>query len=242
MKTWEKYEDYALDFLYHQLGDSFEYHTKQKIFNPIRNDYMEVDGLIIDKNTNKKIILQCKYFKEKPTVELIEGFAFQCQSIGAKGIFITPKGYSESSKNIAKSIKNIDLLMFTKDQFEQYQYFDVFACYTMIDDNYCSYQISQSLKILIVHQNFEKTVDILNGIMFEEWLIFAHYLFKNYPKIATQFFTRIIFHHQDDGWRFNALEILDNYCCLSEDVSTELLEQDEDSDIIEWLEDWLSIN
>jgi hypothetical protein len=237
-KAWENYEKYALDFLRHQWGEEiFEYQSNTKLYNPIREGYIEVDGLIINKLTGQKTILQCKHFEQKPAIELIEGFCFQCQTLNAFGIFITTKGYSKNSKNIEKNIKDIQLQVFSKEQFESYQYFDVVALYCMIDKSNYSEQVADALKLLITHENINSAIQVLDAIEYEEWLNFAHFIFKNYTNLATEFFTRIAISHYDSGWRFNALQLLENYNCLNAETITVIKQKEEDYEILEWLQD-----
>ncbi len=129
------------------------------------------------------------------------------------------------------------LTLFSKEQFESYQYFDVVALYCMIDKSNYSEQVADALKLLITHENINSAIQVLDAIEYEEWLIFAHFIFKNYSNLATKFFTRIAINHYDSGWRFNALQLLDNYNCLNAEIITVIKQKEEDYEILEWLQD-----
>ena len=78
-------------------------------------------------------------------------------------------------------------------------------------------------------------VDALEGIAFEEWLAVVGYGRREYAEVAARFLVAVASEHPDDGWRFNAIDQLDNMDRLDSELRSRLLASERDPEVIELL-------
>jgi hypothetical protein len=64
-------------------------------------------------------------------------------------------------------------------------------------------------------------VEALEPIAFDEWDAFMRHALERHPHVVAPLLVAIAEHHPDDGWRFNAIQLLGHR--LSADVARQLL-------------------
>lgn len=234
-KLSKSYEIFCLEKIRNDWGDYFfEYHHNVYLPDLVTGEKRQIDGLIVNRETQEKYILETKYHKAKASIGLIESFCTKRKDVGARlGIFIAPNNFSKTSYNKA-AFHKLELKVFTEADFERYQHFDQLAALVFPYDIAFKRDIRKTLTA-IDDNNTDKVLESLESVPYEEWLACVKYGIDKYKITTTKLLKWIAANYPDDGWRFNAVHLLDDANKLAEDLRKMLLNNETDPEIIELL-------
>lgn len=113
-KAWENYEEVGT-FLTNKMAEEFNLkmvESKQKLIGKISGTKWEIDAKGI-KNKDTFIVIEFRrYTTKRISQEDVAGLAYRIKDLGAKGgILVSPLGFQEGAKKIAKSSDIIEVKM-----------------------------------------------------------------------------------------------------------------------------------
>jgi len=205
--------------LYEVLLEEFPQPFYTVIFNDkIKGKYSKVFRQIditVYHNADKKnliIIADAKKYKKKLNVRHIEQFIGLKDDIGIKFGIIAPliidlkDAFTTGAKNRAKSsgvvLRPIDL----NEAIIKPRWKPLARKIFPYDLNYHP-ELARGLYYLY-HGNATAEIDSIENIMYEEWEAFVNYGIHNNYNYTVDFLKIIVNHHNDSGWRFNAIKHL----------------------------------
>lgn len=167
-------------------------------------------------------------------VSRVECFIGQLDDVGVRiGVMASPFGFSRAAKRRAAS-SDINVFVMNSDEALELNWRSVARQLFPWD---WAFHPQLGAALLRLHKRCEASeiADALEGVPFEEWQRFVAYGLANQLPETGRFLWFVALHHQDGGWRFNAVEQLVDSGTLAQFDVGRLLYRERDAEILELL-------
>ncbi len=238
-KEWEKYERAMFNELY------YVYRPPHFIVLP---DFKEVIGQFSKVNRqidvvvfeqedkiNPFLAVECKHYNRKLDVKDIETWIGMVDDIGAKeSILVCPEGFTKGAISRAKAA-NIITYTLPRIDGKRLNLRDIVRQTFPWDETFHP-EMGDALFTFNESSSFNEWIDSVENLPFEEWMD----TFNNFIQLNANKSRKILWNiaqlHWDDGWRFNAIQLLEEYEWIDKTFCTFLLEHEKDFDTRELIE------
>ncbi len=177
-----------------------------------------------------------KRHTRKIDVSRVECFLGQLEDVGIMiGLLTSPSGATAGAKRRALA-SSINLSVMSTDEARKMNWRTVARGLYPWDWTFHP-QLAEGLFHLHEKHEPRLIIDSLEGIPFEEWSRFVTYGFENELPETEDFLRFVALHHYDDGWRFNAVQLLIEAGKLRTLDIKQILSSETDAAIIELLEE-----
>lgn len=196
----------------------------------------EIDVAVIDDLGNILIGVECRRRKRGTNKQEVRELVKKLKKIGAKRGYIISVKFSKDAEIYVKE-KGGEVYTITADEAYRYNWFETITQILPYVYDECSEQlVSRALISLIYIDDPEKFIDWIDSLTLESWLETIS-LSMQLNKLKTIDALKIIAEkHYDSGWRFQAIDQLDNYGCLDYDFAEELLLTESDLEVRDLLQ------
>lgn len=152
-------------------------------------------------------IADAKRHTRRIDVRIVESFLGMMEDVGARiGLLVAPNGFSKAAVRRAR-ITGLTLRIMTPDEALDFQWLplvrSIFPWDWIFHPSLC-----QAIRRLKEKTAPRLVIDALEGTAFEEWLEFCAYALFHHRQEAIATLEMIALHHFDDGWRYNAIQLL----------------------------------
>lgn len=195
---------------------------------------------------NPFIIAEARRWKDNIIqLDHIDGMVGKMQHLGIEnGIYISIK-FSENAIKYAKN-SNIETVVMSFDDADFLNWRELIRSYFILDFSFHP-EMAEALKLLLESENSMKLtpleiwniLDFLEPLPYEEWLAWFNDIKNRDFCKANQVLLIIAKHHHESGWRFNALQLLEDN--IKEEDLRELLEIENDPETIELIKSKLGM-
>jgi len=180
------------------------------------------------------LVADAKRRTRKIDVSVIESFMGQLDDVAAKiGAIASPLGFSGGAKRRATA-SNIRILVMSVDEALEMNW-RVVAQMIFPGDPTFHPELAAALYRLQRGEEADRIVDAIEQVPLEEWQSFVAYGLSNRLPETADFLWFIAIHHDDDGWRFNAIERLIASGMLDQFDVNRLFSQEGDPEILQLL-------
>jgi len=186
------------------------------------------------------LVVECKRYSRKLNIKDVEGFIGFLQDIGEpKGWLVCPLGFSEAATRRAKA-DSIETVVLTLPEADRLNWREVAHIVFPWDEE--SHRLMGDAYYTFMSSEEEcEWIEALEGLPYEEWMAqvlsyqkLDEHRWKKMLRLIAQL-------HPDPGWRFNAIQVLNEFGCLDEILAESLLESDNDREIRELLKTALGV-
>ena len=234
-----KYEDQILEKIKYEFDDSFKYEKNYKIDGLISKGIVEFDIAIFRECESDPFwIIECKAWNKNTMKKLINEIRLtptKVKELNKKPemfTFIVQNKPNNSAINIAQYEK-IGIEVISEQEADERKWFyeanEIFPYDSMFHPKI--YQAKKEIE----KDNYILAIDKLENIAYEEWLAIVDYSFDKYRVTIESLLRTVAEYHYDNGWRYNAIQKLDENGCLDEDFKEFLLQKESDLEIRELL-------
>lgn len=180
------------------------------------------------------LVADAKRRTRKIDVSGIESFIGQLDDVGAKiGVIASPLGFSGGAERRATA-SDITILVMSVDEALEMNW-RVVAQMIFPGDPTFHPELAAALYRLQRGEEADRILDAIEQVPLEEWQSFVAYGLTNRLPETADFLWFIAIHHDDDGWRFNAVEQLIASGVLDQFDVNRLLSQERDPEILHLL-------
>lgn len=240
----DEYEKAILEKLKYEFGEKYRIERNYVIHNGlISKGKVQFDIAIYRKNeANPFWLIECKAWKKNSMKKFIDQVRLtptkleELSSSIEVYTFIMQNEPNESAKNIIEYKGFRYEVISEKEAIERDWYY---VAHKIFPFDVEFHSIMNTAINEVVNNNNQKAVEELENIPYEEWLAVIDYSFDKYPNTIEKLLRLVAEYHYDDGWRYNAIQKLDEYNTLDEEFVSILLNKEKDYDTRELL---LSIN
>ena len=238
MRDWRTYERAMFNELY------CEFRTPRFVVKPGRREVVgqsgskrELDVAVFKEPDTRHpiLVVECKRYSRKLNIKDVEEFIGMLQDIGEpQGILVCPVGFSEAACRRAEASGVITRVL-TIPQADRLNWREVARTvfpwdewlHCLMGDAYYTFNSSEQVW---------EWIDALEELPYEEWK--AQVLsYKQIDEPKWEKMLRVIAQlHTDSGWRFNAIQLLDDLGYLDEILCESLLEFETDAETCELLQ------
>lgn len=192
------------------------------------------------------IMVEAKRWKDN-TIQLdhIDGMVGKMQHLEIENGMYVSVNFSENAFKYAKN-SNIKPVPMSFDDADSLNWRELIHSYFMLDFSFHP-QMLEALRIVLESENTNSltpleiwdAINALEDLPYEEWLAWFNDI-KNYDfNKAKQILLIIAEYYHESGWRFNAIQLLEEN--IPEEVLKELLEKESDPETIELIKSKLGM-
>ncbi|WP_295384600.1 restriction endonuclease [uncultured Thiodictyon sp.] len=181
------------------------------------------------------LIADAKRHKTKVDVKDTEAFIGMVDDIGADiGLLVAPVGFTAAAVRRAAAAAT-EVRIMTVKQALTYKWLPLAR---QIYPHDWVFRKELALAVRLLHKKAppEDIIGALEPVAFDEWDAFVAYALRHHQTEAFSFLRSIVSHHDDDGWRFNALNHLIQSGGLDACTTAEILAHELDPEIREFIE------
>jgi hypothetical protein len=177
------------------------------------------------------LIVDAKHWGTKLDVADVDAFLGFIDDVGAElGVLIASSGFSESSYPRAKgATQSVRLEIISPEAALRYDWLRVGRSLFPADWAFHE-QLGEALRLIEFAADASAIADVLESVPFEEWQSFVGHAVHNQQREATNFLRWVAQWHFDDGWRFNAIRVLEESDLLDDELRNELLRRERDAE------------
>lgn len=177
------------------------------------------------------LVADAKRHTRRIDVSQVECFIGQLHDVGVKiGVIASPFGFSEAAKRRATG-SDISVFVMSIEQALEMNWRPV-ARQIFPWDWAFHPDLAIALRRLDRKDQPSEIVEAMEGVPLEEWLGFVAYGLANRLPETADFLWFIATHHDDDGWRFNAVQQLIDSAMLDRFDLNRLFSQERDPEIL----------
>ena len=181
-----------------------------------------------------------KQHAKKIDVTVVDSFVGLMGDVGATmGLLVAPHGFTPGALEYAENAA-VKVWIMTIEEALTYKWLPEARRIFPFDWTFHE-QLAQAVRHLNDGLFADEIVDALESVHYEEWSEFVTYALANHAGQAVAFLQTIAEHHHDDGWRFNAIQRLDESGHLASSFAQNLLGHEQDADVAERLRDFLTV-
>lgn len=171
--------------------------------------------------------VECKRYGRRLNIKDVERFIGMVEDLGAtRGVLVGPLGFSDNAVcRVAGTC--VTLMQLPEEDALCLNWRELARAAFPWDEEFHP-QMGNAFYALINNKDVEATLDALDGIPYEQWLTTVENLHCRRPTAAVSMLQRIAEYHHDDGWRFNAIKILDELKKLDYERIVDLLQRETD--------------
>lgn len=171
--------------------------------------------------------VESKRYGRRLTIKDVEEFIGMVEDLGVrKAALVAPLGFSDNALcRVADTC--VTLIQLSEEDALRLNWRELARVVFPWDEGFHP-QMGNAFHALINNKDIEATLDALDGIPYEEWLTTIDNLHRRRPAAAVSMLQRIAEYHPDDGWRFNAIKILDGLKELGYERIVDLLQCETD--------------
>jgi hypothetical protein len=172
-------------------------------------------------------------------VKHIECFIGMMDDVGADiGLLVAPQGFSEAAKRRAMAA-DLRVEVMTPDEALDAQWLPI-ARSVYPHDWIFHLEIAKAIRNLKAGAEPEAISDVLTNVAFEECKAFVQYALIDQSSEAVEMLEWIATYHLDDGWRYNAIQMLSESGNLNQSFIRLLKSQEQDPEIIDLVDELTS--
>jgi hypothetical protein len=164
----------------------------------------------------------------------VECFIGQLDDVGVTiGVMASPSGFSRAAERRAAA-SDLSLFVMNSDEALEMNWRRVARKLFPWDWAFHP-QLAAALLHLDKKHEASEIADALEGVPFDEWCLFVGYGVANQLPETELFLWFVALHHQDSGWRFNAIQQLVDLGSLAGPDVARLVSREQDPEILELL-------
>lgn len=177
------------------------------------------------------LIVDAKNWGAKLDVADVEAFLSFIDDVGAQiGVLVASSGFSESSYPRAKGApQSVRLEIVSPEQALRYDWLRVGRSLFPADWAFHE-QLGEALRLIEFAADASAIADVLETVPFEEWQSFVGQAVHEHQREARKFLRWVAQWHLDDGWRCNAIRVLEESNLLDDEFRNELLRRERDTE------------
>jgi len=178
-----------------------------------------------------EIAVECRRYGRRLNITDVEGFLGKLEDLGAKwGVLVAPLGFSPAAERRARSAPLV-LYQLPEEDAQRLSWRELARAVFPWDEGFHP-QLGTAFHTLVVDKDVDQCVEAMEELPFEEWDCAIRTLVRLKPASTATMLDTIAQFHPDDGWRYNAVRLLDEVGALDRDRVDELLEQEIDADTL----------
>ena len=182
------------------------------------------------------LVAEAKLHAATLNIGYIDAFITKIKDVDAKiGIMVVSSNYSKPGERLATA-HGIDLRIMTPEEALEMQWRPIARQVFPLDWAFHP-DLAAGLHRLHRLEPPDSVIEALEAVYYEEWLAFVGYALAHNPAEADEFLWFVAQHHYDDGWRYNAIQQLDDIGSLDQSRKDTLLRKESDPETIELLRD-----
>jgi len=238
LKPWQAYERAMLNDLYYTYRGP-DYVVKPDVEDivgklSLTKRQLDVAVFRADSLDRPFLIVECKRYNRKLDVNDVGEFATRAEDVGAEyGVLVCPKGFSRPAQNLARA-KRLRLYKLTLERSDCLNWREVARAVYPWDEIF-HVQMGDAFYTVEHSSQVEEWIERLEELAFEEWGATIMGLHRVSPDRCEALLRTIAQAHYDDAWRFNAVSMLKELGCLTDDLRDNLVEYETDPDVLELL-------
>jgi len=187
------------------------------------------------------LVVECKRYSRKLNIKDVEGFVGFLHDIGEpKGWLVCPLGFSEAATRRAKA-DNIETVVLTLPEADRLNWREVARIVFPWDEESHGLMGDAYYTFMSADEECE-WIEALEELPYEEWMAQVLSYEKRDAHRCARMLRVIAQLHPDPGWRFNAIQLLDEFGDIDEILGELLLEWESDTDIRELLQTTLGFD
>jgi hypothetical protein len=183
------------------------------------------------------LIADAKRRGRKVHVVHADAFLGLMEDAGAElGLLVAPAGFtSGAARRVAPARGRVRIL--TVEDALTFRWLPV-ARTIYPQDWYFHAELAHAVRLLNEAAPHREIMEALETIAFDEWDAFMRRALADHLDLAVPLLEAIASYHHDDGWRFNAIELLDHR--MSVELAARLLERERDPETSELLREYVA--
>lgn len=185
------------------------------------------------------LVVECKRYNRPLNVKHIETFLGMLQDIGApEGVLVSPQGWSRTAE---RRIRNtgIRLLQLPEREAVRLNWRELARAVFPWDEGFQPH-MGNAFDAVLVDDDIDECIETLEEVPFEEWQAVVRTLWSRKPSAIHTMLYSIAALHPEDGWRYNAIQLLEEYGVMDQLHVKDLLSRETDPDTTELLCDLLA--
>jgi Restriction endonuclease len=180
------------------------------------------------------IAVECKRFGRRLNIKDIESFLGMLEDLGAqRGVLVAPLGYSRAAERRVHGTR-VDLHRLAERDAVRLNWRELARAVFPWDEGFHR-EMADAFDAVMIHSDMGRAADALEAVAFEEWEAAILAIFSRMPDRATTLLRGIAASHFDDGWRYNAVRILDERGEMDAALASELRTRENDPETLELL-------
>jgi len=183
------------------------------------------------------LIADAKRRRRKIHVVDAEAFLGLVEDVAADlGLLVAPMGFTAgAARRMASAGGRVHIL--TVEDALTFRWLPV-ARSIYPQDWYFHRELARAVRLLNEAAPVDDVIEALETLAFDEWDAFMRHGLAHHPDVAVPLLEAIAAHHFDDGWRFNAIALLDGR--LGIDLAEQLLRRESDAETADLLREYLA--
>jgi Restriction endonuclease len=236
--TWKEYEDALLQRLRQEFfEDTFvvrgtEAGMQHRVMGrfSLINRQLDVGAYRLGES-RPFLLADAKKYDNKVDVKDVEMFLGMMDDVGAEiGLIAAPNGASEGAKNRARAAA-VTVMVMSFEEAVRFKDWLPLAATVYPHDWAFHAELGLALRNLHGGKDLSGVIVALEAMPFEEWSAFVGFSSVYRPNEAVSFLRVVAEHHPDDGWRFNAIQRLDDLGQIDDSFRAHLLQREPDPDV-----------
>lgn len=182
-------------------------------------------------DTNKVIGVECKRHNKKIDAKFVDSFFGMMEDVNIKeGIIVSPFGFTKGAKNPCGPV-NIEPYEIDYEGENRLKFGDVIRKIFPWDEHQHIIMMESS-NSFFNEKDIIATIENMDQMMYEEWKSLIRFLYANDSELCIKILIYISFNHSESGWRFNAIQHLNEFNGLDEELLLKLKETEDDPETL----------
>ena len=184
------------------------------------------------------LVVECKRYNHPLHVKDVESFLGMLDDLGAaEGVLVSPLGWSPAAERRVQSSR-AKLFRLPEKSAVRLNWRELARAVFPWDEGFHP-QMGNVFDSLMSDTDIDRCIDDLDGVPFEEWETVIRVLAGRKPAAIGSMLYSIAGSHPEDGWRYNAIRLLEDYGALDDVRIEELVCGEADPETREFLNELL---
>lgn len=235
--TWRQYERALfIDLYYRYRPPAWRVQPDLRTLRGLLSrTHRQVDvAVFAARGARPEIAVEWRLYGRRLNVKDVEGFLGMLEDVGAKrGVLVAPLGFSPAAERRVQNTSLV-LLQLAEEEARRLNWRGLARAILPWDEGFHP-EMGNVFHALLDDNDVDQCIEVLEKLPFEEWDSAVRTLCRAKPNATASMLHVIAELHPEDGWRYNAVRLLDELGMLTEEFIDQLLEEEGDPDTRELL-------